>query len=63
MIRAAGAEERCSVRGIVEAVFYSGPTFTAGRLRTPEGAVVNFAGERHRTSQSEAHCRSLRHEV
>jgi exodeoxyribonuclease V alpha subunit len=45
MMKAASAEARCSLRGIVEAVFYSGPTFTAGRLRTPEGAPVNFAGK------------------
>ncbi len=45
MTKAATAEARTSLRGIVETVFYSGPTFTAGRLRTPEGALVNFAGK------------------
>ena len=45
MMKAATAEVRSSLRGIVETVFYSGPTFTAGRLRTPEGALVNFAGK------------------
>ena len=37
--------ERTSIRGVVEAVYYSGPTFTAGRLRTPDGAAVKFAGK------------------
>jgi exodeoxyribonuclease V alpha subunit len=37
--------ERTSIRGVVEAVYYSGPTFTAGRLRTSEGASVKFAGK------------------
>jgi exodeoxyribonuclease V alpha subunit len=45
MTKVATAEARTSLRGIVETVFYSGPTFTAGRLRTPEGALVNFAGK------------------
>jgi exodeoxyribonuclease V alpha subunit len=45
MTRAATAEVRDSLRGIVEAIFYSGPTFSAGRLRTSEGALVNFAGK------------------
>ena len=27
--------ERTSIRGVVETVFYSGPAFSAGRLRTP----------------------------
>jgi exodeoxyribonuclease V alpha subunit len=36
--------ERASIRGIVETVFYSGPTFSAGALRTPSGALVKFAG-------------------
>ena len=34
MTKAATAEVRCSLRGIVETVFYSGPAFSAGRLRT-----------------------------
>ncbi len=37
--------ERTSIRGVVENVFYSGPTFTAGRLRTADGASVKFAGK------------------
>ncbi|MBZ5618931.1 MAG: AAA family ATPase [Acidobacteriia bacterium] len=37
--------ERTSIRGIVETVFYSGPAFSAGRLRTAAGAVVKFAGK------------------
>jgi exodeoxyribonuclease V alpha subunit len=45
MTKAATTEARTSLRGIVETVFYSGPTFTAGRLRTPDGALVNFAGK------------------
>ena len=45
MTKAATTEARASLRGIVETVFYSGPTFTAGRLRTPDGALVNFAGK------------------
>ncbi len=45
MTKAATAEARTSLRGVVEMVFYSGPTFTAGRLRTPEGTLVNFAGK------------------
>jgi exodeoxyribonuclease V alpha subunit len=45
MTKAATAEVRASLRGIVETVFYSGPTFSAGRIRTPEGALVNFAGK------------------
>lgn len=45
MTKAATAEVRSSLRGIVETVFYSGPTFTAGRIRTPEGVLVNFAGK------------------
>jgi exodeoxyribonuclease V alpha subunit len=45
MTKTAVAEERSSLRGVVESVLYSGPTFTAGRLRTPEGTVVNFAGK------------------
>jgi exodeoxyribonuclease V alpha subunit len=36
--------ERTSIRGVVEAVFYSGPTFSAGRLRAANGALVKFAG-------------------
>ena len=45
MTKAATAEVRTSLRGIVETILYSGPTFTAGRVRTPEGALVNFAGK------------------
>ena len=45
MTKTATADARSSLHGIVETVFYSGPTFTAGRIRTPEGALVNFAGK------------------
>ncbi len=37
--------ERTSIHGVVETVFYSGPTFSAGRLRTANGAIVKFAGK------------------
>jgi exodeoxyribonuclease V alpha subunit len=37
--------ERSSIRGVVETVFYSGPAFSAGRLRTAAGAGVKFAGK------------------
>lgn len=37
--------ERSSIRGVVETVFYSGPAFSAGRLRTSDGAPVKFAGK------------------
>lgn len=39
------APQRTSVRGVVEIVFYSGPAFTAGLLRTNEGKPVKFAGK------------------
>ena len=38
-------DQRESVRGIVDAVFYSGPTFSAGRLVTADGGEVKFAGK------------------
>jgi len=38
-------DQRESIRGIVDAVFYSGPTFSAGRLVTPDGGEVKFAGK------------------
>lgn len=34
-----------SVRGTVEAVYYAGPTFSAGRLRSENGERVSFAGK------------------
>jgi exodeoxyribonuclease V alpha subunit len=37
--------ERASIRGVVETVFYSGPTFSAGRLRTSDGKLITFAGK------------------
>jgi exodeoxyribonuclease V alpha subunit len=37
--------ERTSIRGVVETVFYSGPAFSAGCLRTAAGAIVKFAGK------------------
>lgn len=36
--------DRTCIRGTVETVFYSGPTFSAGRLRTSKGEDVKFAG-------------------
>ncbi len=45
MTKATTGDARTTLRGVVETVFYSVPTFTAGRLRTPEGALVNFAGK------------------
>ena len=38
-------DQRESVRGVVEAVFYSGPAFSAGCLVTPAGDEVKFAGK------------------
>ncbi len=38
-------DQRESIRGVVEVVFYSGPTFSAGRLVTPAGDEVKFAGK------------------
>src|SRR5579885_2174558 len=38
------AQREC-IRGIVDAVFYSGPTFSAGRLVMPDGKEVKFAGK------------------
>lgn len=38
-------DQRESIRGIVDAVFYSSPTFSAGRLVTPDGGEVKFAGK------------------
>jgi exodeoxyribonuclease V alpha subunit len=45
MTKAAASEVRCSIRGIVETVFYSAPAFSAGRLRTSEGHLITFAGK------------------
>ena len=45
MTKAATSKVRCSLRGIVEVVFYSGPAFSAGRLRTSEGNLITFAGK------------------
>lgn len=38
-------DQRESIRGVVESVFYSGPAFSAGRLVTPTGDAVKFAGK------------------
>jgi exodeoxyribonuclease V alpha subunit len=38
-------DQRECIRGIVDAVFYSSPTFSAGRLVTPDGGEVQFAGK------------------
>lgn len=45
MTNAAVAEVPTSLRGIVEIVFYSGPTFSAGKLRTSDGDLATFAGK------------------
>ena len=45
MTDAAVAEVQTSLRGIVEIVFYSGVTFSAGKLRTPDGDLATFAGK------------------
>ena len=45
MTNAAVAEVQTSLRGIVEIVFYSGATFSAGKLRTPDGDLATFAGK------------------
>lgn len=37
--------QRSSIRGVVETVFYSGPTFSAGRLLRTDGSSVKFAGK------------------
>ena len=37
--------ERTSICGVVETVFYAGPTFSAGRLRRTDGTYVKFAGK------------------
>ena len=37
--------DRSNVRGVVETVFYSGPAFSAGRLRTSDGKLITFAGK------------------
>ena len=43
--KAAVAEVQTSLRGIVETVFYSGATFSAGRLRSADGVIATFAGK------------------
>jgi exodeoxyribonuclease V alpha subunit len=45
MSNAVVAEVETSLRGIAEIVFYSGATFSAGRLRTPDGDLATFAGK------------------
>jgi exodeoxyribonuclease V alpha subunit len=40
----AGANGSATLRGRVEAIFYSSPQFSAGRLRTAEGETASFAG-------------------
>ncbi|MDR3717293.1 MAG: hypothetical protein P4K98_00725 [Bryobacteraceae bacterium] len=44
MSNAAVAEVQTSLRGIVEIVFHSGATFSAGKLRTTDGDLATFAG-------------------
>jgi len=36
--------DQVTIRGRVEAVFYAGPRFSAGRLVTPSGEEIQFAG-------------------
>jgi len=45
MTKAVAAEVPSSLRGVVEIVFYSGATFSAGKLRTPDGDLATFAGK------------------
>mgnify|MGYP002626324035 CR=1 FL=1 len=42
--RATVTAEPATLRGVVETVFYASPRFSAGRLRTPDGAAASFAG-------------------
>lgn len=37
--------DRTSIRGVVETIFYSSPSFSAGRLRTSDGHLITFAGK------------------
>ncbi len=37
--------DRTSIRGVVETVYYSGPAFSAGRLRMSDGKLITFAGK------------------
>lgn len=45
MTSAAVAGAQTSLRGVVESLFYSGATFSAGRLRTADGDLTTFAGK------------------
>jgi exodeoxyribonuclease V alpha subunit len=45
MTNAVVAGAQTSLRGVVEIVFYSGATFSAGKLRTPDGDLATFAGK------------------
>jgi exodeoxyribonuclease V alpha subunit len=45
MSNAAIAAASTTLRGVVEAVYYSGANFSAGRLRTADDKVVPFAGK------------------
>ncbi len=42
--RGTATAETTTLRGVVETVFYASPRFSAGRLRTPDGATASFAG-------------------
>lgn len=44
MMARSGEEAKATVRGRVDAVFYSTPQFSAGRVRTSDGETVSFAG-------------------
>jgi exodeoxyribonuclease V alpha subunit len=45
MTNAVVAGAQTSLRGVVEIVFYSGATFSAGKLRTSDGRLDTFAGK------------------
>jgi exodeoxyribonuclease V alpha subunit len=45
MSNAAVAAVSTTLRGVVEAIYYSGASFSAGRLRTTDGKVIPFAGK------------------
>lgn len=45
MVKSATAQQTSTLRGVVQAIFHSGANFSAGRLRTDEGASVRFAGK------------------
>lgn len=40
-------QTQTTIRGRIDAVFYAGPGFSAGRLVTPSGDKIQFAGKLH----------------